>query len=91
MQHHQWFSGHRSVGEGITSTVRPHSAFDIRPVPHRVDRLVPVGSHKRIEKKKGSTGTSNKKKMFTRMREILLADLLKDLARGLPSDSFESE
>lgn len=73
------------MGEGIASTVWPHSAFEIRPVPHRVDRLVPVGSGE----KKGSTGTANKKEMFIRKREILLADLLKDLARGPPSDSFK--
>lgn len=74
------------MGEGITSTVWPHSAFEIRPVPHRVDRLVPVGSGI-----KGSTGAANKKEMFISAREILLADLLKDLTRGPPSDSFELE
>lgn len=78
------------MGEGVTSPVRPHSAFDIRPVPHRMDCLIPVGLNKQT-KKKGSTGKTNKKEMFKHIREILLADLLKDLAWGLPSDSFQLE
>lgn len=73
--------------ECVTPPVRSDSALEIRPVPHRMNRLVPVGS----DKGKSSTGKANKKGLFIHMREILLADLLKDLAWGLPGDSFKSK
>lgn len=30
------------MSEGVASPVRPDPAFEIRPVPHRVNRFIPV-------------------------------------------------
>lgn len=43
VEHDQRFSRHGRVGEGITTTIRPHSALQVSPVPDGMHCLIPKG------------------------------------------------